>query len=359
VATLKAIYLSQGYSDRAAEAIARPQRVSTMNLYQSRWSLFLKWLDAEGVLPDQVTPQIFADFLCHLFDSGLVPDTIKGYRASLGQVYKALGRFDAALDSHISCMIRHFSVQRPRKRVTMPKWDLARVLRSFLHSPYVQDGSDKHIPLKWFTIKTVFLVALATGRRVSCIRSLAYEFIVGKGASHSQVLSLVTLPEFRAKNQGSKARPERLLLPGMAHLVPHDPERFLCPVRALRMYAHRTAEMHAGIHRLFLNWVPGLSEIKTSHISRWIILAIKQAYTDADLQLGPRPAHEVRALAASWAYTNHVCLDDIKTACYWKSDNVFQDFYLRSMSSVKEGLQRLGPVVAAGSVIESNDSHDV
>ena len=91
--------------------------------------------------------------------------------------------------------------------------------------------------------------------------------------------------------------------------------------------------------------------LRVNHISRWIGMAVRRAYEsqEKDLPESVR-AHELRALSASWAYVNGYSLEDIKQSLYWRSDGVFQSSYLRNMSAVSAGLDRVGPVVAAGVV---------
>ena len=81
------------------------------------------------------------------------------------------------------------------------------------------------------------------------------------------------------------------------------------------------------------------------------MIAVREAYERAGREAPSGVSHELRALSASWAYRCHVSLPEIKSALYWKSDGVFQDYYLRDMSSTADGMSRLGPVVAAGTVI--------
>ena len=91
--------------------------------------------------------------------------------------------------------------------------------------------------------------------------------------------------------------------------------------------------------------------MRVSHISRWIALAVRRAYLSQERTLPEAVrAHELRALSASLAYVNGISLDDIKQSLYWRSDGIFQSAYLRSMSAATEGLDRVGPLVAAGVV---------
>ena len=91
--------------------------------------------------------------------------------------------------------------------------------------------------------------------------------------------------------------------------------------------------------------------MRVNHISRWIALAVRRAYEIQEKTLPDSiRAHELRALSASLAYVNGISLDDIKQSLYWRSDGMFQSAYLRNMSAATEGLDRVGPLVAAGSV---------
>lgn len=98
----------------------------------------------------------------------------------------------------------------------------------------------------------------------------------------------------------------------------------------------------------------GGGDITPTTISRWIRMAILRAYsglTDRNLTFLQIKAHEVRALATSWAYHNRIPSEDILQAASWLNHSTFSNFYLRSLSSQEEDLFRLGPLVAAQRVI--------
>ena len=71
--------------------------------------------------------------------------------------------------------------------------------------------------------------------------------------------------------------------------------------------------------RLFVHWNPAVRDIMRTHISKWIMETIKEAYTWADRQYGRVTADEVRALTASWAYSSQMALPDILSAAFWRS----------------------------------------
>ena len=100
-----------------------------------------------------------------------------------------------------------------------------------------------------------------------------------------------------------------------------------------------------------------IRDIMRSHISRWIVETVKEAYTQADRQYDRVTAHEVRALSASWAYNCQVALPDILSAAFWRSSGVFQNSYLRDMACIAEGMSTLGPVVVAQHVVDPGHLH--
>ena len=60
--------------------------------------------------------------------------------------------------------------------------------------------------------------------------------------------------------------------------------------------------------------------------------------------------HDVRAFAASKAFQSGVSLEQILSACHWKSHNTFTQFYLKDVAGADTELFHLGPVVAAQQV---------
>jgi hypothetical protein len=125
----------------------------------------------------------------------------------------------------------------------------------------------------------------------------------------------------------------------------------LCPVRALKTYIDRSDGIRQCQKKLFISFKHGYSsDISKNTVSSWIKQAVFLAYeeTSPDTQrLHYVKAHEVRALAASWAYFKNSSIESILQACRWKSHNTFTNFYLRDMSLIRQDMLSLGPVVTA------------
>ena len=104
--------------------------------------------------------------------------------------------------------------------------------------------------LKHLTFKTVFLLALGSGKRRSEIHAWLYRNIIRHQENWSQV-SLYPSPSFLSKNQLARDGPAAVapvviptLAPSLDKSLKED--KSLCPVRALRYYLDRTKDLRTG-----------------------------------------------------------------------------------------------------------------
>ena len=128
----------------------------------------------------------------------------------------------------------------------MPQWDLSVVLAALIRPPFTDGAinrlSDDVIDLKWQTLKTTFLLSLATARRRSYLHALCVSTcLFTRGDVQNQlVVNLLPQAGFFAKNQVPDQALQWIRVPGIAHLNPSEPERMLCPVRQLQLYLQDT-----------------------------------------------------------------------------------------------------------------------
>ena len=278
---------------------------------------------------------------------------IKGYRSALAPVFLHRG-LDISSDQALSALFRNFDQEVVRPVVRTPKWDVNVVLQSLLKSPYEPMAS---CSLRSLSLKTVFLLALASAKRVSELHGLSYLVSWSRGG---QLATLSLVEEFVAKTQkpGDPATaygPVRI--PGLSGQVgPGEPDALLCPLRALQAYLTRTAASRPSCHRLFVSTVAVNSHklISKNTISFWIRSVIRHAYesvSDPDLQLWKASAHEVRAIATSLRFKQNTSIAEVMLAASWRSRSTFASFYLRDIDQAFLDPKSIGPVVAAQAVV--------
>ena len=226
----------------------------------------------------------------------------------------------------------------------------------YISSQRLKD-SLKEASLKHLTFKTVFLLALGSGKRRSEIHAWLHKNI--RHQSDWSQVSLYPSPSFLSKNQLAKEGPDSVapvVIPALAPSLDRSlkGDRSLCPVRALRYYLDRTTDLRQNKELVFVSLKKGFDkDISPATISSWIKQTMVLCYELSDqeaLTLHQVKAHDVRAFAASKAFRSGISLDQILSACHWKSHNTFTQFYLKDVAWADSELFHLGPVVAAQQV---------
>ena len=342
----------QGFS--VAARIEAPQKGSTRSVYETKWTIFTKWCLSN--LVDLRAPPLkaIAHFLLHLFqDRKLQPGTIDGYRSAIAD---KLGNSTINVSNeNLTHLLDSFHRDRPKGRRGIPSWNLSLVLHQLTKAPFepLKEPSLKHL-----TFKTVFLLALGSGKHRSEIHAWLHKYI--KHQSDWSKVSLYPLPSFLLKNQLAKEGPESVAPVVIAALAPTldkslKGDRSLCPVRDLRYYLDRTSDLRQNKELVFVSFKTGFDkDISPATISSWIKQTVILCYELSDqdaLILHQLKAHDVRAFAASMAFQSGVSLEQILSAYHWKSHNTFTQFYLKDVAWADDTeLFHLGPVVAAQQV---------
>ena len=337
------------FSREVADHVSKARRESTVKVYDAKWQVFCRWAHQRKINPIQATPQIVADFLTFLFNvKKNQVSTIKGYRSTISNTLKFKNTgYDFGSHPVLSELIKSFQRQRPVDRPLAPKWDLAFVLSHLCKAPF--QPLDK-ATLFFLSVKTTFLLTMATARRVSEMHALSIDADHFRFSKIDGSLTLRTQPGFLAKNQLPSRAPDSIKIPKLTNFCGNDNfQRMLCPIRAIKIYLNRSKLVRKNRTRLFIP-VIGDHDINKSSISRWVKFAIKSAYkgiSSTSCKLFKPRAHELRALASSWAYLNSIPLEEVLQAAFWSNSNVFAVHYLRDFGNQKANLRALGPVIAA------------
>ena len=211
----------------------------------------------------------------------------------------------------------------PKARGLIPSWNLSLVLHQLTKAPFepIKEASLNHL-----TFKTVFLLALGSGKRRSETHAWQNKNI--KHQSDWSKVSLYPSPSFLSKNQLAKEGPDSVapvVIPALAPTLDrsHKSDRPLCLVRALRYYLDRTSDLRENKELVFVSLKKGFGkDISPATISSWVTqtvilcyeLSVQEAHT-----LHQVKAHDVRAFAASKAFQSGVSLELILSTCHWQS----------------------------------------
>jgi len=284
-------FQKKGFSKKSADLAARGRRKSTLRIYASRVRPFLSWCRTRKVNPYRASVARVADFLRSRFELGLVVSTVRGYLSAILAIH--LGCEDGSSirnDRSLHFLLEGMANSRPIIRKIWPAWDLPTVLEKLNESPYepMQAASLKNV-----TLKTIFLIAVASGRRCSEIHALA----IGSCIVFSQKgVTLYFKPGFLAKNKTSRFEASPLFLPYISKSENRS-KRLSGPVRAIKWYVDRTSTVRGDIQQFFITSVKPYRPAAKATMARWLVEVINSTGA-LQSTINPR-AHSVRAMSTS------------------------------------------------------------
>ena len=278
------------FSVEVAERIAAPHRSSTRTIYKSNWSLFEKGCRENLVVSSTLSVKQVSDFFMYLYqDLNRHPSTIDGYRMAIVETLGPAGRHFSQ-NSDLHRLLSSFHRDRPKSSRNFTKWNLSVVLNELTKAPF---EPMKDTDLKYLTLKTAFLLALASGKH----RSEIHAWVTNKVPNLGQweMVSLFLSSDFIAKNRLAREDSQSVspvTIPALTAIVDRQfkEDRTLCPVRALRYYLDRTKDLRGSRSLLFIFFKKGhTSDIRPVTLSSWLKhLTLLQTSRLTSLGLGPR-----------------------------------------------------------------------
>ncbi len=320
--------IASGLSTEVVETILQSRAPSTRKLYALKWRLFTSWCGDRQLDPVNCPIGTVLEFLQARFSDGLTYSTLKVYVAAIAAYHAPLGGQSVGKDPLVTRFLRGVMRLRPQVRSRVPPWDLAVVLDALCRPPFepIEEISDRLL-----TLKTVFLLAISSLKRVGDLQALSVAPSYLDFAPGLAKVFLYPRAGYVPKVPSSTPRPVALQAFCPPPFREPDQQRLncMCPVRALDTYVHRAA-LWRKADQLLVCYGPlkrGRPASKQT-LSRWIVDAITVAYESSDLPspLGVK-AHSTRSVAASKAFLAGVPMQDICGAAGWSTPLTFVRFY--------------------------------
>ena len=314
-----------GLSQRAAQFSAEAIRQSTRDTYDSRLDSFRQWCAKVPCDPTSASLGVVVDFLISLFDKGLAFATLRSYRSPIASCHRGFWDGSSVTNSpFLTRLLRSFFLKRPPCKTLLPTWSLPAVLKVLASAPFEPLHKAS---LRILTIKTAFLVAIASGHRVSLLQALCVD--PGHLRWEASGVRLIPRPDFIAKNQSMSSGSVKIFLPSISTMSSVEEDKVWCPVRALKWYIDRTKSGRTS-SSLFVASIAPHKGVATATIAKWLVECIKMAGADAILVDRVR-AHDTRAISSSWALFNGASMKEIQQAAFWSNANSFISCYLKDV----------------------------
>ena len=299
------------------------KKKSTENQYRSSWKKWVEFVQLKS--PTCINMDFCISFFKSLHDRGLASSTINSVKSSLTVPINTA--FGINLNSDLFNKIPKACAQlRPSIKSPPISWSLGKVL------DYASSIDNESADLKLLLRKSIFLLAMATGARLSELAALTRdpEHVLFK---ESGEVTLYPDPTFLAKNEDPYKRWDPWNIPPL----PEEPS--LCPVRCLQAYLNRTPDIHSG--QLFRGESYG-SNLSIKQIRYKMGLLIKHADP-----LATWAGHDPRKVSTSLNFLHFMSFSDLQQYTGWKSPKVFFRHYLKNIQDVRHNVVAAGKVVRA------------
>ena len=307
-----ASYWSEQFGPVLANRISQSERKSTLRQYQSCWSRFQRYVQSKNIVNFSLST--YLEYLTYLkTECKLSHRTLCTHRSALSVPLRLGFNIDVHHEA-ITRLSRNLFLESPPVKKTPPDWNLETVLDTFRSPRY----SNNSASIRDLTLKTLFLVALASGNRASELTHMS--------RPHSQISKkraiIYTIPSFLTKTQRANSNlPPSIEFPALEGAYSSS----LCPVACLSTYLARTEHCRHE-DRIFL--LPKSGTPMKSYLSGWLAKAIRAG----DPQAGVVRGHDTRKVAFSMAFTRNTPVDEILARGNWRSPHVFIKVYLNPIA---------------------------
>ena len=239
-------------------------------------------------------------------------------------------------DRVLQDLLCSFAIERPRRPQAPPSWELDAVLRHLMSSAFEPLES---VSLRALTKKTLFLVSLATAKRVSEIQALS-KTVTAIGND----LMVSFLPHFIAKTEHADAPVPRSFRILSLREFTGDLEEgsLLCPVRALNINLRRTSSVVVRASSLSVSPRSPSRPISKNVVSYFLRDVMSEAGAVRADVAAPLRAHSVRGVATFVSFLRNWSISKVLKVTTWRSNSVFTSFYFRNISYAFQGLRSLG-----------------
>ncbi|XP_062830694.1 paraspeckle component 1 isoform X1 [Anolis carolinensis] len=314
-------------SQAVMDIIHAAHRLSTRRSYESKWLKFSSFAHLHRADPLLAPTSVLLEYLASLAAAGLSLSSIRCYLAAITAYRRRHGHSSCFQDPVVQLFLQGFKNINPPHAPPPPAWHLDLVLSALMKPPFEPMAT---VDLSYVTWKTVFLVAVTSGRRASELCALRSDEPYIRFHPDKIVMRLDL--SFLPKRASFFHISQDIILPAFFQTPTTPLERSLHLLdvrRALSFYLNRTKPFHSS-PKLFLKYRKDTrgSPVSPQRLSGWVVATIRLAYQMA----GKDPpmhikGHSTRAVATSIAFNHGVPLEDICKAAIWSTPLTFVKHY--------------------------------
>ena len=322
-------FRQEGFSEEVINTMCSSIRSSTSQCYNRQWRVFHNWCSKRGVAAGSAPLSMVLAFLQMLVNKKTAYRTLGVYRSAISKFHEGINGIPVGQLDRVGKFMKGAFIKNPPTKNLLPSWDLQLVLKMLRGPPF---EPLRLCPLKWLTLKTVFLVAIVSARRCSEIQALGR--VCPYFRKEATGVRVRPVPGFLSKTATPWHLGQDILLPEFRQV------KALCVKRSIMEYIKRTKDK-IGEEEIHLFVAHGgkckYKAVTKRTISGWLVKLIKKAYSLAGKAMPVVKAHSTRGTRSSWALFNGASIIDIMKAADWRSKSSFANHYGLDLWKQREG----------------------
>ncbi len=159
-----------GLPPSVVNTITSARAPSTRHAYRLKWNLFVGWCSSHREDPRRCPIAVVLSFLQDGLERRLSPSTLKVYVAAIAAHHDAVDGKSVGKHDLVVRFLRGARRLNPPRPHLVPSWDLPSVLTALKEEPFEPLQS---VELKFLSLKTVLLTALASAKRVGGLQAFS------------------------------------------------------------------------------------------------------------------------------------------------------------------------------------------
>ena len=121
VESIRDALCSRGFSVDVASRVSRPQRESTLAIYESKW-IFTAWCNIQHINPLSATESVVSDFLLHVHtEKHLAIATIAGYEMAIASTLRATSGAEVGRNPALKSLLRNIEMEQRHHQRHFPE----------------------------------------------------------------------------------------------------------------------------------------------------------------------------------------------------------------------------------------------
>ena len=228
----------RGLNSEITDTILSSRRESTKRLYNITWKAFVRWCRRKKRFYMRPSLNDILEFLQENVRQGLRPNTLRWQTTAIATVVQQVEGYLLTRNPLVVRFLKGATVKAPPQVHRFPSWNLNIVLQTLTRTPFKPIRS---IPIRMLALKTIFLVAITSARRVSELGALSVR--ADLCVFHKDMVVLCTDPTFQPKRDPVFYMSQEICLPTFFRNARNKRElrwHKLVVRRTLRTYIRRT-----------------------------------------------------------------------------------------------------------------------